>query len=311
MSTLPLMEAARRTAGSGIRALVAGPAPAPAPISAETKHHDGGLFGPDSVTWRVHADMALLVGGLRSLLVQTLHPLAMAGVEQHSRYRSDPLGRLQRTAAFIATTTYGSTSEALAAIDRVRRMHRRVQGTAPGGRYYSAEDPDLLAWVHYVEVHSFLTAYQALGPGLGCSDADRYVDEMARFGQYLGVREALKSAAELEAWARDHPAQCASAQARAAVRFLLAPPLPLPARAPYALLIIGAISLIPLKQRLALGLWLPGPLTGRVAVVPAARALVRAMGWAVGPSPALTDALTRLGSARAPRPRDTSQPRAR
>jgi uncharacterized protein (DUF2236 family) len=257
---------------------------------------DAGLFGPDSVTWHVHSNFSMFVGGIRALIVQTLHPLAMAGVAQHSNYRADPLGRLHRTAAFIAKTTYGTTGEADAAIAKVRAIHEHVQGVAGDGRPYSAGDPELLAWVHHVEVQSFLLAYQRVGPGLSPAGADRYVSEMARLGERMGVRAPMTTAEALHAWVRDHPEQRVTAEARAAVRFLLLPPLPLAARAPYAVLLAAAISLVPLRQRLALGLVLPGPVVGRLASEPVAAALVGALGWSLGPSPALEQARARVGA---------------
>jgi uncharacterized protein (DUF2236 family) len=272
------------------RVFAAGP-----PIAADPQG-DAGLFGPESVTWRVHADLSMLVGGIRALIVQSLHPLAMAGVAEHSNYRSDPLGRLRRTAAFVATTTYGSTAEADAAIARVRAIHDRVRGVAPDGRVYAANDPELLAWVHHVEVQSFLLAYQRVGPGLGRDDADRYVREMAGLGVRLGVPAPVTTAADLHAWVRDVPGQHVTAEARAAARFLVLPPLPLAARGPYAVLLAAAISLVPIRPRLALGLLLPGPIAGRLACEPAARALVGALGWSLGPSPALARAHARAGA---------------
>ncbi len=141
---------------------------------------DAGWFGPESVAWRMHADLATIIGGLRALLYQTLHPLAMAGVADHSDYRHDPWGRLHRTSRFIAATTYGTSSEAAAAVARVQQVHERVHGIAPDGRPYRPHDPPLLAWVHATEVDSFLAAYHRYGAApLGAADADRYVGEMA------------------------------------------------------------------------------------------------------------------------------------
>ncbi len=238
----------------------------------------------------------MLVGGIRALIVQTVHPRAMAGVAEHSLYRTDPLGRLRRTAAFIATTTFGTTAEADDAVTKVRAIHDHVRGVGPDGRPYSANEPQLLAWVHHVEVQSFLLAYQRIGPGLSPDDADRYVREMARLGELLGVHDPITSASTLHSWVRDHPDQRVTADARRAVRFLLTPPLPLSARAPYAVLFAAAVSLVPLRQRLALGLLLPGPVTGRVAAEPAASALLGALGWSLGPSPALRRAQARAGA---------------
>jgi uncharacterized protein (DUF2236 family) len=140
---------------------------------------DVGLFGPGSVTWRIHGDPSMIVGGLRSLLAQALNPRAMAGVDQHSDFRVDPWGRLRRTADYVGATTFGDTATAEAAGAMVRAVHRRVRGVDPHtGRTYSAGDHDLLAWIHNVEVHSFLVAYRHYGGRVGDADADRYVAEM-------------------------------------------------------------------------------------------------------------------------------------
>jgi uncharacterized protein (DUF2236 family) len=292
----------RNAAGNTLRELLtpAGYVPAAGPSLSRpgsAPAADPGLFGPGSVTWRVHSHMSSLVGGFRSLLLQTLHPLAMAGVAQHSSFRTDPLGRLQRTAGFVAITTYGTTAEAEAAIDKVRRVHERVRGVAPDGRPYSANDPDLLAWVHHVEVQSFLVAYQRIGPGLSAGEADRYVAEMALLGERLGVKEPVTTAAGLHEWVGKHPERQVTPSAREAVRFMLAPPLPLPARAPYTVLLAGAVSLIPFRTRTQLGLWWPGPIGGRLACEPAARAMAAALAWAMGPSVALAKAEARLSLA--------------
>ena len=126
-------------------------------------YDDPGLFGPASVAWRVHGEMSMLVGGLRALLLQTLHPPTMAGVADHSDYRKDPLGRLHRTGRFIGATTYGNTATAEHVIEMVRRIHERVAGTLADGTPYAATDPHLLGWVHVTEVDSFLRAYERYG----------------------------------------------------------------------------------------------------------------------------------------------------
>ena len=122
----------------------------------QVRDDDPGLFGPDSVTWKLHNDFCLLAGGLRALMLQTMHPLAMAGVADHSNYRTDPLGRLANTSAYVGTTVFGTTAEATAAVATVKRVHRRVVGVAPDGRPYDANDPHLLTWVHHTLVDSFL-----------------------------------------------------------------------------------------------------------------------------------------------------------
>jgi len=286
---------ARLAAGSALRDVFSAH---PRTLQAIRRAGDGGLFGPGSVAWKVHAHPSALVGGIRSLIVQTLHPLVMAGVAEHSDYRSDPVGRLQRTAAFVAATTYGSRAQAEAAVAGVRRVHERVRGVAPDGRRYDGNDPDLLAWVHHVEVESFLLAYQRVGPGLAAPEADAYVEEMARLGELIGVSAPLTKAGPLYDWVLHHPEVRATPEARAAVRFLVGLPLPLAARPAYAVLLSAAISLVPLRRRWELGLVLPGPLTGRLACEPAARALLTAMGWALGPSPAVANARARLAKRR-------------
>jgi uncharacterized protein (DUF2236 family) len=284
---------ARLAAGAALREVFSA---SPHTLQAIAGEGDAGLFGPDSVAWRVHGHPSALVGGIRSLIVQTLHPLAMAGVAEHSDYRSDPIGRLRRTTAFVAATTYGATAQAEAAVAAVRRVHERVRGTAPDGRRYDANDPDLLAWVHHVEVESFLLAYKRVGPGLSPAEADCYVEEMARLGDLMGARSPLTKARPLMDWVRHHPEVRVTPEARSAARFLVGLPLPLAARPAYAVLLSAAISLVPLRRRWELGLLLPGPVTGRFACEPAARGLLAAMGWALGPSPALANARVRLAA---------------
>lgn len=158
---------------------------------------DDGLFGPGSVAWRVHGDVTtMMVGGVSALLLQMLHPGVLAGVWDHSNFRRDMLGRLRRTARFIAVTTYGSREQAHAAIARVREVHRRVRGTMPDGTPYSAEDPALLAWVHVTETTSFLDAWiRYAEPTMPLADQDRYFAENAIVAQELGAGEVPTSRA--------------------------------------------------------------------------------------------------------------------
>ena len=149
---------------------------------------DGGLFGPGSVVWRVNRDRCFPLAGMRSLMVQALHPLAMAGVAQHSSWKQDPFGRLAATNSYLLTTTYGDTASALAAGAWVRKVHKHVRGTDPEtGLPYSAEDPDLLLWVHAGMVDSIVTVVQRYGRTLDGADADRYVAEMVSFAEVVGV----------------------------------------------------------------------------------------------------------------------------
>jgi len=149
---------------------------------------DNGLFGPDSPAWRVHSDTSMFVGGLSAILIQMLHPLAMAGVADHSNWVAEPIKRLSRTASFITATTFGSTPVAEAVIEQVRRRHARVSGTAPDGRPYRADDPALLCWVHTAQVASFLEAHLRFHPDpVRPSDQDRYLRESAEVARRLGA----------------------------------------------------------------------------------------------------------------------------
>lgn len=145
-------------------------------------------FTEEDPVWRVHADAAMFPGGVAALLLQMLHPMAMAGVAGHSGYRGDPWGRLQRTSAYLAATTFGTVDHALETIDRVRQIHERVRGRDAHGRPYRASDPHLLQWVHLAEVASFLRGYQAYAATpLSASEADRYVAQAGVPARHLGV----------------------------------------------------------------------------------------------------------------------------
>ena len=164
---------------------------------------DDGFFGPASVTWRLAADLSAPVAGLRSVLMQALHPLAMAGVDQHSDWRRDPVGRLAATSVYVATVTYGDRASASRAARRVRMIHEHVRGTdTVTGRPYAAGDPALLLWVHAALVDSVLAAAELFGTPLAAADADAYVGEMAVSAELLGVpREIIpESVAALQAY---------------------------------------------------------------------------------------------------------------
>jgi len=149
---------------------------------------DPGLFGPDSVVWKVHGDfMSMMIGGISSLILQALHPLALAGVWDHSSFREDLKGRLGRTAFFIAATTYGNTDMATRAISRVRKIHDSLQGVHPDGRVYRVSDPHLLYWVHLTEAYSFLNAHRIyVNPTISESDQNQYFAEMSKISEDLG-----------------------------------------------------------------------------------------------------------------------------
>lgn len=247
MSLIDLPSRIRRGLGQSLRSRVAGEdAPTKA---AEIWGTEGPRwFTPDDAIWRVHSDASMFVGGIRALLLQSLHPLAMAGVAGHSGFRSDPWGRLERTSGFLATTTFGTIEHAEATIAKVRSIHERVRGTAPDGRPYAASDPHLLDWVHLAEVDSFLTAYQRFGPTpLTPDDADEYVRQSGEVASRLGATPPPVTVAELDARLEAfRPELAATPAARDVAKFLiLNPPLPVLARPGYGMLVAGAVSSLP------------------------------------------------------------------
>ncbi len=245
-------------------------------------------FAEDRPIRTVHGDSAMFIGGIRALLLQSLHPLAMAAVAGHSDYRGDPWGRLQRTSYFLAITTFGRAGDAQQAIARVRAIHERVTGTAPDGRPYAASDPHLLTWVHIAEADSFLRAHSRFGAHpLDGPERDAYLADLARIGAALGVPEPPRTEAELAERLEEYrPELAATAQAREAARFLLlSPPLPAIARPPYGVLAAAAVSLLPGYARRLLRL--PRlPVTEAAVVRPAGHALVHAIRWATTAPPA-------------------------
>jgi len=167
---------------------------------APVQRRPDALLAPDSVAWRVHGDVAgMMVGGVAALLLQMLHPAVLGGVWDHSNFREDMLGRLRRTARFIAVTTYAGRADAEAAIARVRAIHAQVSGTLPDGAPYRADDSRLLAWVHVTEAICFLQSWQRYGePGMTRPDQDRYFAEVAAVGEKLGADPVPRSRAEAE-----------------------------------------------------------------------------------------------------------------
>jgi uncharacterized protein (DUF2236 family) len=193
---------------------------------------DPGLFGPDSVTWQVVAEPILWLAGVRSLLLQALHPVAMAAVADHSGFREDPWGRLMRTSQYVGVTTYGTTLEAHRAAARIRGVHRRLRGVEPlSGRAYRADDPDLLLWVHCAVVESFLTTVQRCGAHLGTDAADRYYAEQVTSAALVGIDPDVVPASEAqmrEYFASMRPQLRLSPQAQQVARFIILPPLDRP-----------------------------------------------------------------------------------
>ncbi len=284
MNEATSLEPVRRWLAERIRERVVGDA-ADAKAAAIFDAPGPRWFDDDRVIRRVHADASMFVGGLRALLLQSMHPLAMAGVAQHSDSRTDPWGRLQRTADFLAATTFGPAEVADAAIARVRMVHQRVRGRASDGRPYSAGDPHLLRWVHICEVDSFLASYRRYGAApLSEADADEYVADMAVVASALGVNHPPATVRQLRQEFREfRPELKGSREAREAARFLLLePPLPLPARPAYGLLAASAVALLPAWVRWPLRLpYLP--VSEAVAVRPAGAAVTGLIRWALTP----------------------------
>ena len=300
----------------------------PPPFDLSATPGDPGLFGPASASWAIISEPAAIVGGIRALLVQLLHPLAMAGVADHSRFRNDALGRLQRTSSYVTATTFGALPEAFAATAAVRRAHRRVAGTAPDGRAYRADDPHLLAWVSVALTSGFLQAHRLYArPRLPAEVADRFVAEQSRASALLDPRVDLaalardpdaldelragtlalpmlrdatlpQTVAELDVALREYaPEFEVNDQAREALRFLRWPDVPLPLRAGYLPLFAGAVASLERDQRRLLGLRMGGATR---AVQAQTRATLVAMRVAAGASPALEAARRRAGAPSGP-----------
>lgn len=220
-----------------------------------TDSPDPGLYGPDSVTWRVHADPSMALAGLRALLLQAVHPLAMAGVAQHSDFRQDPWGRLFRTAEYVGITTYGTTEQARRAGARVRGIHRKLGGIEPeSGTAYRVDDPELLRWVHCCESESFLSTAVRCGLRLSRSEQDAYYLEQSRGAELVGLRaeDVPRSVGEMaDYFTGMQPQLRVTREARRAATFVLWPPMPTkvqvgtPARPAWIALTAAAGAMLP------------------------------------------------------------------
>ncbi len=245
---------------------------------------DPGLFGPDAVCWRVHADFtAMMAGGIAALLMQALHPLALAGVWDHSSFRTDILGRLRRTATFVAGTTYASRADALRLIERVKTIHAAIEGTAPDGRPYRASDPALLTWVHVAEMSSFLAAHlRYVNPALSGDEQDRYYAETARIAVMLGAQDVPDSRAAIAAYlARMRAELVASERTFEVIRVLRNAPVPHAAMRPGSTLLFNAgVDLLPDWAQRQIGLAAMAPVRRAVAR-PAVRMIAPVFRWAL------------------------------
>ena len=253
----------------------------------------------------IHADLATLVGGVRALLMQALHPGSLAGVHSHSRYKDDPLGRLSGTIRWLTITTFGSHQALAAEAARVNRMHEHVRGSYRTGagetRAYKASDPDLLRWVHVAFMDSFLRAHQCYSTRAIPGGADAYVKLWAKSVEPLGLRaDVPQNEAELLACLHGYQAELAvNEETREVIRWLRRPPLPVAVQPVYALLFHSALASLPEEYRRMIGLkspplWLMRPLTTgflkllRLAIgqesplEEAAVARLRRAGWVAG-----------------------------
>lgn len=297
-----LTDDVRLRVASGFRSIVSGdPSGEPEWVRGLSEGIDDGYFGPGSAAWAVHGGLPTLVGGVRALLMQALHPGALAGVRQHSRYETDALGRLAGTTQWLTVVTFGDTRAADRECARVRGMHGRVRGTYLDAfgeqREYSAGDPDLLRWVHLAFTDSFLTTHLQWGgeiPG----GPDAYVREWAKAGELVGVTDAPRSVAELRRQLLDfEPELVGTDDTRETVKFIANAPLPLPARPPYSLLFAGAVSTISPLHRRKLGL----PAIPLRVTKPAVGAMLKGLQFALGAqSPSQRRATERVAGAACP-----------
>ncbi len=278
----PLAAPLRGLSAQAVRRSLGAEGPPPAP---EVDPNLAAL-PPSSVAREVHADLpGMLVGGVAALFVQSLHPLAAQGVVDHSDYREDPLGRLQRTASFLATTTFGTREEAQQAIAVVRAVHGHVVGTTPKGEAYEASDPELITFVHVAELASFVAGFQRYGARqLEAHELDAYVADLAPVAEGLGGTQVPRSWAALEERLAGYQPVLERGSAANEIRaFLLRGPggLP-PRRAAYGLVVAAALDLLSVEQRSMLGL--PKlPLVEAATVRPAATAMAAGLRWAVRP----------------------------
>jgi uncharacterized protein (DUF2236 family) len=269
-----------------------GPGPGSRPVDA-AEMGDPGWFGPDSVAWRVHSDPSLLVAGITAFTLQALHPLAMAGVAEHSAFSDDFMGRTRRTGEFVQGVVYGSSARAERLCRMVRKVHEPVVGIAPDGRPYAANDPELLDWVHIAEYLAIAAANRrfALHP-MTRAELDQYIAEVARVGEATGVEHPPRSWDEiLESLERHRPNLAVAEYAAAGVAFLDDPPIiPGPAKPVWHALWAGAKACLPPVARRLLNLHPPA-----THELIACRSALRLLDNLGGDGPDLAAAKIRMG----------------
>ena len=282
-----------RSPRSVVRTLLTGEPDGAAPwVRALAEPGDDGWFGPGSTIWAVHADAATLVGGVRALLVQAMHPTVLAGFDEHSSYREDPESRLQRTAAFVTITTFGTTAQAEQACRRVRRAHAPVRGLTPGGDPYDAGDPELLGWVHLALTDSLGDSVVRFGRTV--FDPDGYLADMAVVGEHLGAAHVPRDVDGLaRAWDHYLPQLKVTAATRAAHAFLMDPPLAAHVRAPYRVIAAAAAASLPATLRPLLA---ARPVLPDVPARVVGQAATRLLSVILGPSPAAGAAHRRVAA---------------
>jgi len=268
---------------------------------------DLGLFGPGSVTWKLHDEPILWLAGLRSLYLQALHPRAMAGVAQNSDFREDPWRRLIRTSNYIGAVVFGTTAQARAAGARVRALHARLRAVDPRtGEFFRIDEPDLLRWVHVSEVESFLTTAVRAGVALTPAEIDRYYAEQLRAAALVGLDPATvpdSAAAVAGYYERMRPELAITRDSADAFVFLSAPPMPYrlgltPVRLAYTGIAALAVGLLPAWARRMYGL--PGLPTTDLSAglsVRALRALIAAVPRRFYAGPVYRAAMSRVAAA--------------
>lgn len=273
------MQTLRDSIGTEIRRIFAEPGGKPIEISRE----DEGLFGPKSVCWQVHGDVTtMMIGGIASLMLQMLEPRVLAGVWDHSVFRRDMRGRLRRTAAFLARTTYGDKAQALGEITRIARIHDHVHGTLPDGTPYHANDPEALAWVHVTESLCFLEGYvRYRKPHMPTGERDRYFEEVAQVGELLGAWPVPRSYRAAQRYIRDaRPSLRFDERTREIADLLLHQPAANPRLAPFHHMTMQAgVDLLPGWARSMHGLSLSLP--ARLAVRGGTTGIAAITRWAL------------------------------